>query len=338
MTTTDPETARATARALIAGARRVLVITHVNPDGDAVGSLLGFGLAARALGKDVVMVCADMVPELFRFLPAVEEISLQPVGDFDLVVVVDVAEAKRMGAVGDGLLRQPDIVFDHHITNPGFGAVNFIDPLAASTAELLTELLEPLGLPLNLAVAECLLTGLVTDTLGFRTSNTTVKTLGLAQDLMRAGADLNRLYDLSLFKRSYGAIRLWGEGLCRLQMKNRIVWARLPLEARQAAGYQGFGDADLINVLASVREADIAIILVERSDGKVKISWRAAPGINVAGIALAFGGGGHPAAAGAEIAGTLDEVETLVLTATRAALAAHKRAAALVKAAADSPA
>lgn len=322
MTTTELEMARAR----IAGARRVLVVTHVNPDGDAVGSLLGFGLAVRAMGKDVVMACADVVPEMFRFLPGVAEITTRPEGDFDLVAVLDVAEARRVGPIGDAWTRPPDLVVDHHITNPGFGELNFIDPQAASTAELLTELFPALGLSLTREVADCLLTGLVTDTLGFRTSNTTVKTLGLAQVLMQAGAELSTLYDQALFKRSYNAVRLWGEGLTRIQMKNRIVWARLPLEARAAAGYQGFGDADLINVLASVREADIAVILVERSDGKVKISWRSVPGLNVAQIALAFGGGGHPSAAGAEIPGSMDEVEALVLEATRAALRATQKA------------
>ena len=322
MTTTELELVRD----LLARASRVLVITHVNPDGDAIGSLLGFGLAVRALGKEVVLACADVVPEMFRFLPGVETITTQPAGEFDFVAVLDVAEARRMGPPGEGLPWPPQLVVDHHITNPGFGEVNLIDPLAASTAELLTELFPALGLSLTPAVAECLLTGLVTDTLGFRTSNTTVKTLSLAQVLMQAGAELHKVYDHSLFKRSFSAAKLWGEGLSRLQLKHRIVWARLPLEARTAAGYQGFGDADLINVLASVREAEVAIILVERADGKVKISWRAVPGINVALIALSFGGGGHPAAAGAEIPGTLDDVEKLVLEATRAALKATQAA------------
>jgi phosphoesterase RecJ-like protein len=321
MTTTELHLARDQ----IARATRVLVVTHVNPDGDAVGSLLGFGLAVRFLGKDVVMACADVVPEMFRFLPGVDEIVLQPEGAFDLVAVLDVAEARRVGSVGDGWTRPPDLVVDHHITNPGFGTLNFIDPQAASTAELLTELFPALGLSLTPEVAECLLTGLVTDTLGFRTSNTTVKTLSLAQVLMNAGAVLHKVYDQSLFKRSFTAARLWGEGLTRMQLKHRVVWARLPLEARAAASYQGLGDADLINVLASVREADVAIILVERADGKVKISWRAVPGINVAQIALTFGGGGHPAASGAEIPGTLDEVERLVLEATRAAMKAQRQ-------------
>jgi bifunctional oligoribonuclease and PAP phosphatase NrnA len=331
MTTTE----LALAREQIARAQRVLIVTHVNPDGDAVGSLLGFGLAVRGLGKDVVMACADVVPEIFRFLPSVDEITLRPQGEFDLVAVLDVAEARRVGAIGDAWTRPPELVIDHHITNPGFGALNFIDPQAASTAELLTEMFPALGLSLTPDVARCLLTGLVTDTLGFRTSNTTTKTLSLAQALMNAGAELHSIYDQALFRRSFSAARLWGEGLCRMQMKHRIVWARLPLEARTAAGYQGFGDADLINVLASVREADIAVILVERADGKVKISWRAVPGINVAQIALSFGGGGHPAAAGAEIPGSLDEVETLVLQATRAAL---KAAQAQPRAEAQAPA
>ena len=310
------------ARAALAGAQRVLTITHVNPDGDAIGSLLGFGLALRAAGKDVVMACADQPPDMFRFLPAADEITTKPQGPFDLVVVLDVSDAARMGSVGATLPRAPDLVFDHHITNPGFARLNFIDATAASTAELLTELLPDLGLSLTEPVAKCLLTGLVSDTLGFRTSSTTPKTLALAQQLMQAGAILHQIYDSSLYKRSYTAVRLWAEGLARMEMKQRLVWARLPLEARTASGYQGLGDADLINVLTSVREADVALIFVERPDGKVKVSWRSLPGINVATVAAQFGGGGHAAAAGAEIAGALVEVEARVLAATRLAMKA----------------
>jgi bifunctional oligoribonuclease and PAP phosphatase NrnA len=235
---------------------------------------------------------------------------------------LDVSDPPRMGSVGAELARPPDILFDHHITNPGFARLNFIDPTAASTAELVTELLPRLGLSLDETVAQCLLTGLVTDTLGFRTSSTTAKTLAIAQELMAAGAVLHTVYDQSLFRRSYTAVRLWAEGLARMQLKHRIVWARLPLDARQASGYQGIGDADLINVLTSIREADVAVIFVERADGRVKVSWRSVPGINVAKVALIFGGGGHAAAAGAEVAGTLDEVEGLVLAATRAVVKA----------------
>jgi len=319
MTTTTPSNLAA-ARTQLAAATRLLLITHVAPDGDAIGSLLGLGLALRAAGKEAVFACADPLPDVFRFLPASNEITATPAGQFDCVVVLDVSGPARMGAVGAKLERAPDILFDHHVTNPGFAALNFIDPQAASTAELVTELLPALGLPLTTNAAQCLLTGLVNDTLGFRTSNTTPKTLSLAQTLMQAGANLQQVYELSMFKRSYTAVRLWAEGLARMQFKHRIVWARLPLEARQAANFQGTGDADLINVLTSVRDADIAVIFVERPDGKVKVSWRSVPGVNVANVALEFGGGGHAQAAGAEVTGTLDEVEARVLAATRLAL------------------
>ncbi len=308
------------ARARAAAAVRALVITHVNPDGDAIGSLLGLGLALRAAGKEVVFACADPLPDIFRFLPSADEITATPAGDFDLLAVVDVSEASRMGSVGDSLGRQPHLLFDHHITNPGFAEINLIDVSAASTAELIAEHLDPLGLPLTQPVAECLLTGLVSDTLGFRTSNTSAKSLALAQKLMEAGAPLSTIYDHVLHQRSFSAVRLWAEGLSRIRMADRIVWATLPLDARKASGYSGHGDADLINVLASVRETDVALIFVERPDGKVKVSWRSGPGIDVASLAVSFGGGGHAPAAGAEIPGTLAEVEAKVVSATKAIL------------------
>ena len=305
-------------RARVAAAARVLVITHISPDGDAIGSLLGLGLALRQAGKQVVLACADPVPDTFLFLPAADEITRQPEGEFDFVAVVDVSDPARMGSVGEG--RALSLLFDHHLTNPGFAEFNFVDVASASTAELISEYLQPLGLPLTQPVAACLLTGLVNDTLGFRTSNTTSKTLGLAQALMQAGAPLYDIYSRSLFKRSYSAVRLWAEGLATLKCEDRIVWASLPLEARKAAGYGGLGDGDLIDVLTAVREADVALVFVERPDGRVKISWRAVPGIDVARLAALFGGGGHAPAAGAEAEGTLAEVQVKVIAATKALL------------------
>ncbi len=311
------------ARARLSAATRALVITHVNPDGDAIGSLLGFGLALRAIGKQVVFACADPVPDTFLFLPAADEITQKPAGDFDFVAVVDVSDSARMGDLGEG--RRLDVLFDHHVTNAGFAEVNFLDVAAASTAELIAEHLSPLGLPLTPPIATCLLTGLVNDTLGFRTSNTTPKTLALAQQLMQAGAPLYDIYGQSLFKRSHSAIRLWAEGLRTLKLENRIVWAALSLDARKAAGYGGSGDADLIDVLTAVREADVALIFVERPDGKVKISWRAVPGVNVAALAAQFGGGGHAPAAGAEVEGTLAEVQAKVVAATKTVLKQNQK-------------
>jgi len=317
-----------TARQQLARAQRLLAITHINPDGDAIGSLVGFGLAVRALGKEVVLACADPVPENLKFLKGTAEVTAKPTGDFDLVVVLDVSEASRMGGAHGG--RAIDLLFDHHVTNSGFARFNFIDVTAASTAELVADLLEPLGLPLTQPVAEGLLTGLVNDTIGFRTLNTTTKSLALAQRLMEAGAVLHTIYDLSMGRRSLGSVRLWTEGLTRLKVENRVAWTTLPLEARKAAGYTGKGDADLVNFISTIREADIAIVFTETPSKTVKVSWRSAPYVNVATLATAFGGGGHAPAAGAEISGTLAAVEEKVLAATHAALNSSQSAGALI--------
>lgn len=307
----------AAARKRLERAQRVLLLTHIGPDSDAIGSLLGMAHLLRAAGKDVVAACADPAPEYARFLPGIDTVTSNPSGSFDLVMSLDAADLGRLGGLGTRYAAEIQIVVDHHITNPGFGAVNLIDPVAASTAELIAAHLSEFGLTLNTPAAECLLAGVVGDTLGFRTSSTTPATLGVAQQLVAAGADLSRTIDLSLHMRSFSAIKLWGEGLSRLQLQDGIAWALLPMAARRAAGYGGNGDADLVNLLSTVREANVVIVLTERQDGRVKISWRSRPGINVGTLAASFGGGGHAQAAGAEIDGPLEAAEKRVLAATR---------------------
>lgn len=307
----------AAARKRIERAQRILLLTHIGPDSDAIGSLLGMAHLLRAAGKTVVAACSDPAPEYTRFLPGIETVTGNPDGVFDLAISLDAADLGRLGALGQRYAAEIQIVVDHHITNPGFGAINLIDPDAASTAELVASHLADFGLTLNTAAAECLLSGLVGDTLGFRTSSTTATTLAMAQMLVAAGANLSRSIDLSLHTRSFAAIKLWGEGLTRLQLKDGLAWAVLPMAARRAVGYNGNGDADLINLLSTVREARVAVILTERQDGRIKISWRSRPGINVGTLAAAFGGGGHAQAAGAEVDGPLEAAEQRILATTR---------------------
>lgn len=300
-------------------AQRILVVSHIRPDGDAVGSTLGLGLALQAAGKDARMALADGVPANFRYLPAQSAVARRPQGEFDLVVVLDCSDLKRAGgALPDGTI--PHINIDHHITNLNFARLNLVDVEAVATAQILAENLPAWGLPLTPAVGEALLTGLVTDTIGFRTSNMTPQALRVAAGLMECGANLPEIYTQALAQRSYEAVRFWGAGLNALERAGSLVWATLTLEARKAAGYGGRDDADLINVLSSIQDARIALVFVEQPNGAVKVSWRGQPGVDVSGLALSFGGGGHPAAAGAEIQGGLEEVRSKVLEATKSLL------------------
>jgi phosphoesterase RecJ-like protein len=310
--------------AALQAAQRVLIVGHIRPDGDAIGSLVGLGLALKAAGKQVVMLSEDGVPPALRHIFGAAEVVKKPgVMNFDLVVVVDCSDMQRTGSLGqNGLV--PQINIDHHVTNLNFATWNLVDPGAVATAEILANHLKGWGLPVTPEVASALLTGIVTDTLGFRTSNMTPAALRMAADLMEAGANLPELYQLALNQRSFEATRFWASGLAALERQEGVVWTRLTLEDRKKAGYGGKDDADLITVLSSIQDAAITLIFVEQPGGKVKVSWRSQPGYDVAQLALRFGGGGHSAAAGAELPGDLNRVQSDVLGATLESYAAQR--------------
>lgn len=308
----------------ITAAQSCLVVCHIRPDGDAVGSLLGLGLALQAAGKRVQMVSEEGVPPSCRELEGVAQVRRSAKGDFDLIIVVDSSDLERTGSVLASY-RQPDVCIDHHATNLGFARINLVDPKAVAAAEMIAVLLPAWGLSLSPAVAAALLTGILTDTIGFRTANVTPDALRLSAGLMEAGADLAEIYRRSLVDRPYEAMRLWGEGLSRLERAGRLVWTTITLEDRRAAGYPGRDDADLVNLLSAVEGADIAMIFIEQPNGRVKVSWRAQPGFDVSQIALTLGGGGHAAASGAEITGKLTDVRDTVLELTRPLLNGGQR-------------
>jgi phosphoesterase RecJ-like protein len=297
-------------------AQRILVVCHIRPDGDAIGSLLGLGLALRSAGKQVETVCEDGVPSDCRHLEGSSEVRRQAQGDFDLVCVVDASDLARTGQVLQGR-GQIGINIDHHPTNVNFADLNLVDVQAVATAEIIAGLLAQWGTEITPPIAAALLTGLVTDTIGFRTSNVNPSTLRLAASLMEAGADLPIIYRRTLVDRSFEAVRLWGAGLSRLERNGRLLWTTLTLEDRKVVRYPGRDDADLINLLSAVEGADISMVFIEQPNGRVKISWRAQPGFDVSNIAASLGGGGHAAAAGAEIQGSLPEVQAAILELTR---------------------
>jgi bifunctional oligoribonuclease and PAP phosphatase NrnA len=304
----------------IRDARRILIVPHVRPDGDAIGSTLALGLALLDAGKQVQMVLVDGLPDSFKHLPGSDQIQTRAEGVFDLIIAVDCSDLKRTGSALNAY-RAPDIVIDHHFTTEPFGILNLVEPEAVATASVLTRYMRSWGLPITPAIAANLITGLVTDTLGFRTANTTPEALRQAADLLELGAELSTLYYLSLVRRTFPAARYWGAGLTHLECSEGIVWTTLTLADRKISGYSGNDDADLIAVVSSIDEADIAIMLVEQDENQIKVSWRAIkPGIDVSQIACQFNGGGHKAAAGAELSGSLAEVQERVLAATRKVL------------------
>lgn len=301
----------------LAAANKIIIASHVRPDGDAIGSLLALGLALQNVGKPVQMVLVDGVPASFKHLEGSELIKKEPNGDHDTFITVDCADFRRVGKAFEKF-NQPDINIDHHVTNEKFGKLNLIEADEVATSAILTNHLPDWDLKITKPIAAALLTGIVTDTLGFRTSNTTPESLRQAALLMETGVDMPDLYMRALVKRSFSAAKYWGAGLSSLQSKHGIVWGTLTLADRKATGYGGNDDADLINMISAIDNNKVGMVFVEQSDNHVKISWRALePGIDVSPVAKYFKGGGHAAAAGADIEGGLNEVQQEVLKKTR---------------------
>jgi phosphoesterase RecJ-like protein len=271
----------------------------------------------RAAGKKAFPVLAEGISSVFRYLPGAAEIRSALPESFDLALLVDCADAERISWPEGSPVRPIDLLIDHHVTNTHFAAVNLVDPSAASTAELIVDLAGGLGLTVPPEAAACLMAGVVTDTLGFRTPNTGVHTLRVVEELILAGGSLPETVERSLHRRSFAAARYWGAGLSRLQRDGPIVWTSLTLADRSASGYPGRDDADLVNILSSIDNHEVALIFIEQDKGKVKVSWRVAAGLDVTPLAISFGGGGHPAASGAQLTGDMAEVQTEVLRRTK---------------------
>lgn len=308
----------------ISSAEHILLICHIAPDGDAIGSLLGLGLALEQAGHDVTMACADPVPDACYHLPCWERITQSPFSPkrkFDLVISLDCSDPTRLGHSCDPgrLAGVPVINIDHHATNVNFGEINWVDTQAAATAQMLAELIREMDIGLSVETANCLLNGILTDTLGFRTSSTTAEVIETALRLMHAGASLPQLVAHIFNHRPMAAVRLWSAALQGMRLDGRILWSQITQETRQRIGYDDSGDGGLVNFLCTVNEADVAVVFDELENGSINVSMRAVPGYNISQVAFSLGGGGHPQAAGCTIPGPLPEARDKVLAMLRQA-------------------
>lgn len=322
-----------TAVRLVRRSDRILLACHVSPDGDAIGSLLGLGLALRTLGKTCTLACQDPLPSKFTFLPGSGTVVTRlDTSLFDLVISLDCSDLARLGSIyePDRFAGIPLLNIDHHVTNLYFGDVNIVDPSAASTAEIILSLLDHLEIPIDsqdsslgqddAGIATCLLTGIVTDTLGFRTNSVTPQVMEASMRLMEAGASLAKVSYHVFNQRPLSDLYLLARGLSHLTVEDELGWSAIRLADQAATGNQDDGDAGLASMLIRTKEIHIAAVFTEQNDNTVNVSFRADPGYDVSKIALSLGGGGHPAAAGCTVEGSIEEAQAHVLPMLRIAL------------------
>lgn len=314
------------AAAAVDAAASILIVTHINPDGDAIGSLLGLGHALQERGRRVVCAVDGGVPDFLQFVPGSETVlpSISAAsGAFDLMISVDSSDEERTGAVGAyGRANSAMVInLDHHVTNTGFGGLHLVMPRAVSATEVVIHWLDAMSQPIGTASAIALLTGLITDTIGFRVSSVTAHTLGLAQRLMEAGAPLNEIMARTLGSKKFAAMQLWSRVMASMAIEDRIISAVVTRADILAVGLTDMTDGGLVEFLITANEASISVVFKEKTDGKFEVGFRSKLGYNVGAVALALGGGGHTQASGCTLAGDLESVRAQVMPLLRDALA-----------------
>jgi phosphoesterase RecJ-like protein len=304
--------------ALLRGAERITAICHENPDADTLGAAIALTIAAERLGKQVEVVSGDPPPPFLAFLPRVGDVRQAPGLEPDVAVILD-GDLARTGTVAtqhrEWLARARIANIDHHVSNPGSGEANLIDPTAAATCEMIALLLPKLGVTPDAEIATALLAGIVQDTHTFAHPNATPRTLRVAADLVEAGADLSRINRAVYADKPFSTLALWGMMLAGIgqRCEGRIVFATMTTAMLRETGEAPTASEGFVDLLGSTRAADVTVLFKEADARTTRVSVRTTERADAVAIASAFGGGGHARAAGCTLAVPLDDAREQVL-------------------------
>jgi bifunctional oligoribonuclease and PAP phosphatase NrnA len=291
--------------------RSVLLATHVNPDGDAIGSLLAMGLSMEALKIKVTLFCQSPIPALYRFLPWSHRVCRVP-GDYkqyETAVVLDCGDFERIGDSVEWMQQIPVIInIDHHLTNTRFGTFNLVVVDACATCEIIYQLLLKMDVIISQPIARCLYTGIITDTGSFRFSNTNRMAFEICEELVKSGVDPHEVAKHVYGQYSLSRIKLLNLALESLEIsKNgKISLMTLTDKMLKETGTQNEDIDGMINYARRIKNVKVAVLIQEYRNGRpitgergrYHVSLRSDGSVDVANIALSFGGGGHVTAAG----------------------------------------
>lgn len=309
----------------LAKAKTVLIGTHLNPDGDALGSALAMSMYLDSIGVENEIVCHHSAPRNLRFLPGVERVRQEPSREsYDLGIVLDLDAMERLGRTEPFFSTCARlVVVDHHIPHAAPGDVRVVDTHAPATAVILTRLLVDLNAKISANMATCLLTGVVTDTGSFRFRNTTPESLALSAYLLECGGDLTQVSEEVFQSKTLSSVKLLGHTLemMRLACENQIAWSVLSHEDFENAHAMDEDTEGFVNEMLFITSVQIAALMREAKPGKVRCSIRSRGDFDVAEVARFFGGGGHRNAAGCTIELPLDEAEAALVARLKACLA-----------------
>jgi bifunctional oligoribonuclease and PAP phosphatase NrnA len=292
---------------------RFILTSHARPDGDAIGSALACGQVLRSMGKHADVVLRDGVPRIYRPLPYADAVvqTDRINGGYEAAIILecDSVQRTRLEGLDDHFL----INIDHHVSGRPFAHVNWIDPNAVATAELVYRLAREAGVKISPEIATCLYTAVLTDTGSFMFEGTNEHTFALARELVLAGADPARCARRVYFAHSTAKMRLLGAALSNLQREGPLAWIWVTHEQMERAQAREEDCEGLVNYALAIQEVQVAAFLRELPDGRYRVSLRSKGEMNVAAIAESFGGGGHACASGCSLDGPLSAAVERIL-------------------------
>jgi len=306
--------------------RSLLLATHVNPDGDAIGSLVAMGLALEALGKTVTLLCASPIPAVYKFLPATDKITrvCPQASGFDTAIILDCGGFDRVGEAFSEIEKIDTIInIDHHVTNNGFGDFAIVDTAACATSEIIRRLLKMLDLDISPGMATAIYTGIFTDTGSFRFANTNQAAFSICEEMVVRGVDPYKVAQNVYGTYSLGRIKLLNLALDSIELAASGKVSIMTLTREMLAETQtNPEDVDgLINYARRIEDVKLAALMQELENDsrngdqtpRFHVSLRSDGSVDVAEIAAAFGGGGHAVAAGFNIDLPLAEIKAKIV-------------------------
>lgn len=293
---------------------RFVLTSHARPDGDAVGSSLGFSQILRSMGKQAEVVLRDGVPRIYHSLPYADKVvkAERVNGNYQAAIILecDSIQRTRLQGLEDRFL----INIDHHASARPFAHVNWIDPKAVATAEMIYRLAREAGVQISAEIATCLYTAVLTDTGSFMFAGTNEHTFELARELVLAGADPARCARNIYFGHSTAKMRLLGAALSKLQREGPLAWISVSQEQMERCQAREEDCEGLVNYALSIHDVEVAAFFRELPDGRFRVSLRSKGGYDVAAIAQRFGGGGHRCASGCSLDGPLSAAAAAIRT------------------------
>ncbi|HZP22465.1 MAG TPA: bifunctional oligoribonuclease/PAP phosphatase NrnA [Terriglobales bacterium] len=284
---------------------KFILTSHARPDGDAVGSALACAQILRSMGKQASVVLSDGVPAIYEPLPFADSVlhdtAEAPGADAAIILECDSVARTRL----TGLEQHFLINIDHHATARPFANVNWIDPSACATAEMIFRLAREAGVKISPEIATCLYTAVLTDTGSFCFQGTSEQTFGLAQELVRCGADPVHIAHNVYFSTHASKMRLLGAALNTLHCDGSLAWMYVDRAAMEACHASDEDCEGLVNYALAIQGIEVALFFRQEPEGRFRVSLRSKGRVNVAAVAEAFGGGGHQCASGCAIDGPL---------------------------------